>query len=55
MVILNGPLRVAGCVLDLLVAEGGIAHAQHAKLGGHAIEIQANPVEIRVGGTVGES
>jgi hypothetical protein len=54
VMVLNCPLRIAGCVLDLLVAEGGIAHTQHAKLGRHAIEIQADAVEIRVGGAMGE-
>jgi hypothetical protein len=47
--VLDGPFRVAGSVLDLRVAEGGIAHTQHAELGRHAIEIQADAIEIRVG------
>jgi len=53
-VVLDGPLGVTGGVLDALVPEGGIAHAQDAKLGGHAIEIEADAVEIRVGGAMGE-
>jgi hypothetical protein len=48
------PFGVSGGVLDLLIAEGGIAHAQDAKLGGHAIEIQANAVKICVRGAMSE-
>ena len=38
MVVLNGPLAVTGGVLDLLIAESGIAHTQRAKLGGHGVQ-----------------
>jgi hypothetical protein len=47
--ILNGPLRIAAGVLDLRIAKCGIAHTQYAELGRHAIEIQADAIEIRLG------
>ena len=47
-------LVVSGGALDLLIAEDGIARTQHAKLGGHGGEIQADAVEIRVGGAMSE-
>ena len=54
VVVLNGPFRVPGGVLDLRIAQGGIAHTQNAKLGRHAVQIQANTVEIRVRCTMGK-
>jgi len=36
------------------IAEGSIAHTQDTELGGHAFEIQADAVEIGVGGALSE-
>ena len=33
------------------LAEGGVADAEHAELGGQAIQVQADAVEIVIGGT----
>jgi len=54
VVVLNGPLGVTAGVFDLRIAQAGIAHTQNAKLGAHAIEVQADTIEIRVGGAMGE-
>ena len=48
-VVLNRPLGVASGVLDLRIAKCCIAHTQYAELGRHAIEIQADAIEIRIG------
>ena len=53
--ILNGPPGVSRGVLDALVPEGGVAHAQYPELRCHPIQIQADPIEIGVGGAVRQS
>ena len=52
--VLDGPLHEARGRADGRLAEGGVAHTQHAKFGGQAIQVQADAVEVGIGGTPGQ-
>ena len=53
MVVLNGPSGVASGTAYGWLAKGGVAHTEHAKLGRQAIQIQADAVEVGIGGATG--
>lgn len=50
MVVFNGPLRVASGTSNGGVAKSGVAHGQHPKLGRHAVQVQADSVEVGISG-----
>lgn len=52
MVVPNRPVGVASGVLDLKIAQCGVTRPEPAKLGGHAVQIQADEIEIRVRGAM---
>ena len=54
MVVLDSPLGVAGGTPNGRLAERGVAHTQHPKLRGQAIQIKADAVEVSVGSASGQ-
>ena len=50
MVVLDSPLGVAGGTPNGRFAERGVTHTEHPKLGGQAIQVQANAVKVGIGG-----
>lgn len=54
VMVLHGPLRVPSRVAKGWRPQRGIPHTQNSKLCGHAIQVQADPVEVSVGGASGE-
>ena len=50
----DGEFHEAGGRPDRRLAKGGVADAQHAELSWQAIQVQANAVEVGIGGAAGE-
>ena len=53
VMVLHGPLGVARGTAYGWLPKGRVAHAQHPKLSGQAIQIQADAVEVGIGGATG--
>ena len=53
MVVLNGKSNVPCGRANGRLAKGRVAHAKHTKLGREAIQVQADAVEVRIGGAPG--
>jgi len=54
VVILYGEFHEAGGRPDSRLAKGGVADAQHAELSWQAIQVQANAVEVGIGGAASQ-
>ena len=50
VVVVDCPLGITRGTANGWRSECGVADAEHAELGGQPIQIQADPVEVRVGG-----
>ena len=50
VMVIHGPLGVTSRASDGWHPECSIPHAQHSKLGGQAIQVQANAVKVGIGG-----
>ena len=54
VVVFNGPFGIARGTANRWLSNGGVAHTEHPKLGRQAIQVQADPVKVGIGGTAGE-
>ena len=54
MVVLDGPFGVASGTANGWCPERGVTDTQHAKLSWQSIQIQADAVEVGIGGAAGE-
>src|SRR5579864_5892271 len=50
-VVVDCPLGITRGAANAWRSEGGVAHTQHAKFGGEAAQVQADAVEVGIGGT----
>ena len=55
VVIFYRPADITGGTANGWLAKGRIPHTQHAELGGQAIQVQADAVEVGIGGASGQS
>jgi len=54
LVVLDGPLGVPSSAANGWLAEGGVVHTRHSELGRQAIQVQADAVEVGIGGAAGQ-
>jgi hypothetical protein len=54
VVIFDGPLGVTSGATNGWCPQGGVAHTEHAELGGQSVQIEANAVEVGIGGASGQ-
>lgn len=54
VVVFYSPLHEARGSANGRLAEGGVSDAEHAELSGQAIQVQADAVEVGIGGTPGQ-